>query len=37
MLWKIMNYEWDEQKRTLNFSKHGVDFVEAMNFGKVNT
>jgi hypothetical protein len=27
-----MNYEWDEQKRTLNLAKHGVDFVNAAQF-----
>jgi uncharacterized DUF497 family protein len=27
-----MNYEWDEQKRAINFAKHGVDFVAAENF-----
>ena len=29
---KIMNYEWDEQKRATNITKHGVDFVEIENF-----
>lgn len=24
-----MNYEWDENKATANFGKHGVDFEEA--------
>lgn len=27
-----MNYEWDEQKRTLNLAKHGVDFANATYF-----
>ena len=27
-----MNYEWDEQKRATNITKHGVDFVEIENF-----
>lgn len=29
---KIMNYEWDEQKRATNITRHGVDFVEIENF-----
>lgn len=27
-----MNYEWDEQKRTLNLTKHGVDFLNTAQF-----
>lgn len=23
-----MSYEWDEQKRKINISKHGIDFVD---------
>ncbi len=24
-------FEWDENKRTLNFEKHGIDFVDAID------
>ena len=24
-----MNYEWDEKKRQINITKHGIDFVAA--------
>ncbi|MBF0327879.1 MAG: BrnT family toxin [Nitrospirae bacterium] len=27
-----MKYEWDEEKRTENIKKHGVDFVDAVDF-----
>lgn len=29
---RIMNkFEWDENKRTLNLEKHGIDFVDAID------
>lgn len=27
-----MHYEWDESKRTANFAKHGIDFIDAERF-----
>ena len=27
-----MNYEWDEQKKTANLAKHGIDFINAEKF-----
>lgn len=26
-----MNFEWDEEKRTLNIQKHGIDFVSVIS------
>jgi uncharacterized protein len=26
----IKNFEWDENKRTINLSKHGIDFVDSV-------
>jgi uncharacterized DUF497 family protein len=29
-----MNFEWDESKRKINLSKHGIDFVAAVSIFK---
>ena len=31
MSWIMNKFEWDENKRTLNFEKHGIDFVDAID------